>query len=691
MWNFQTFDNDFFSKKYITYFKVRNWISIRTLYDKRELKGVKEIDFTFFYKEKPFKTIKVYIDNWMSNSFTMSKVFLYVKNNIDISSDWNLSYDHIIIPNSIHLSHNDSIHFYHNEKDNIIVKVEDLNCYSIKWDLICSLKGTYYTFVSDAETKTFFYVKQNKEETEIKDGFVFDFKKKEFSSCFFLSDDDKYWNSYLSNKNINNLKYEKFISENHNIKSIFVEESDNSSKWKFVWNINYFKKIFEDIEREIKKIKPSINNCEIQIKNFSHDEDFEQDKSYSNDKIYSHKTKFYVDILLDKKDDFNNKDKDFVKMLMNLMKTSMGYVDFLTQGTDWEKFKDKIIYKVVIRSYYLHNWEVPLSSFTSLVDSINYGFKIKNFLNDYYIFEEKSQWVGGDIFYNQKIYKYEEEINKFVFIDEIKPILEIEKDENYKIEWHYLIFLNTKNQLIIFLNKDKFYTFDVPEKVLSIWRFVQREIRREDDLIFFEYEDKNNFIRYNIYEVHWNLDVQKIILNQNNKNLKQNNEERNNLDLSVMCDYHKFCVLDDLILSKKDSVSFNTTNVNLNFHLSRISRCCKQGLNISALTFRDVLSLTYFLEALKKVEKNNFHYRLKLNIKWIKLFEYSPWRHESEYRFIWNENLYQINVEKEGHRLLGMLIPNEAILLKQKRIQNFIWCSLDNLKLSIYLPKVDKN
>jgi hypothetical protein len=56
--------------------------------------------------------------------------------------------------------------------------------------------------------------------------------------------------------------------------------------------------------------------------------------SNSNDEIYSHKVKFYVDIILDKEDAFNNKNKEFVRMLMNLMKTSMGYVDFITQETE---------------------------------------------------------------------------------------------------------------------------------------------------------------------------------------------------------------------------------------------------------------------------------------------------------------------------------------------------------------------
>lgn len=680
MWNFQTFDNDFFSTKYNSYCKIEHWISIKTFYDKKEMKEkkeIKEMEFTFFSKKKSFKTIKVYIDYFMASTHALNSIFYYFKRHIELNPNY------IIIPNSIHLSYN--------EKVGTIVKVEDLNCYWIKWDLIssliCSLKGTYYTFVDNSDMKTFLYTKQNKEETELKDGFIFDFKKKDFSSFFFLSDDDKYWSSYLSNKNINKFKYEKFISENHDVNPILVNGIDYSSKWKFVWNINYFNKIFEDIEREIKKIKPTINNFEIQIKNFSYDETFKQMDSNSNDEIYSHKVKFYVDIILDKEDAFNNKNKEFVRMLMNLMKTSMGYVDFITQETEWEKLKDKLIYKVVIRSYYLHNWGVPLSSFISLVDKVNYGFKIKDFLNDYYIFEEKSQWVGGDIIYNQKIYRYDEETNNFVYIDDIKPKYDINEYDNYEIRSNFLSFVNTKNQLRICLNKENVYIFDVPKELLSPWNFVQNYIQQRDNLIYFNYEDGNKFICYNIYDVNGHLDIQKIILKQNEKN--------SSLDCDNLCDYNEFCVTEELIWLKKENICFRTATIKLNFPLSRISRCYKEGLNISTLTFRDILSLSYFIELINRKHKeseNNLHYRLKLNIKWINLIDYPKWNNAEELYSIWNENLYQVNVDKEGnHRLLGMLIPNEVVLLKQKRIRNFVWCSLDNLKLSIYVPELEKN
>ena len=60
MWNFQTFDNDFFSKKYNSYCKIEHWISIKTFYEKKEMKekkGIKEMEFTFFSKKKSFKII----------------------------------------------------------------------------------------------------------------------------------------------------------------------------------------------------------------------------------------------------------------------------------------------------------------------------------------------------------------------------------------------------------------------------------------------------------------------------------------------------------------------------------------------------------------------------------------------------------------------------------------------------------
>ena len=157
---------------------MEHWISIKTFYDKKEMKekkGIKEMEFTFFSQKKSFKTIKVYINYFMASTHALNSIFYYFKRHIELNPNY------IIIPNSIHLSYN--------EKEGTIVKVEDLNCYWIKWDLIssliCSLKGTYYTFVDNSDMKTFFYTKQNKEETELKDGFIFDFKKKDFSSCFF--------------------------------------------------------------------------------------------------------------------------------------------------------------------------------------------------------------------------------------------------------------------------------------------------------------------------------------------------------------------------------------------------------------------------------------------------------------------------------------------------------------------------
>lgn len=543
--------------------------------------------------------------------------------------------------------------------------------------------GHIILFLIIQKWKPFFILNKIKKKLNWKMVLFLISKRKTFLHAFFLSDDDKYWSSYLSNKNINKFKYEKFISENHSVNSILVDESDNSSKWKFVWNLNYFNKIFEDIEREIKKIKPSINNFEIQIKNFSYDETFKEKKSYSDDEIYSHKAKFYVDIILDKQDAFNNKNKEFVRMLMNLMKTSMGYIDFITQETDWEKFKDKLIYKVVIRSYYLHNWEVPLSSFKSLVDKVNYGFKFKDFLNDYYIFEEKSQWVGVDIIYNQKIYRYDEETNNFVYIDDIKPKFDINEYNNYEIRSNCLSFVNTKNQLRICLNKENVYIFDVPKELLSPWNFVQSYIKQKDNLIYFNYEDGNQFICYNIYVVDSHLDIQKIILKQNEKN--------NSLDFDDLCDYNEFCVTEKLIWLKKENICFRTATIKLNFPLSRISRCYKEGLNISTLTLRNILSLSYFIELVNRKHKeseNNLHYRLKLNIKWINLIDYPKWKHAEELYSIWNENLYQVNVDTgDDHHLLYMLTPNEVIMLKQKRIKDFVWCSLDNLKLSIYVPK----